>query len=183
MKQIDYFQIINKYIAPGSKTYEIYVPHVTLITTKALKIARNLNLSEEQLRFIEEAGMLHDIGIVKIKDEYFGCTGELPYICHLTEGAKILESEGLPRHARVAERHAGVGIFKWQIEKQNIPLPPKDYVPETIEEKILSWSDIFFSKTPGNLLRERSLEEARAVVAHFGEEYGKRFDEWQKEFE
>lgn len=183
MEQMDYFQIINKYIVPGSKTYSIYLPHVTLVTTKALKIGRNLNLSEEQLRFIEEAGMLHDIGIVNVRDEYFGCSGTLPYICHLTEGAKILESEGLPKHAKVAERHAGVGIYKWQIEKQHLPLPPKDYMPETTEEKIIGWSDIFFSKTPGNLLRERSLEEARAVIARFGDEYAKIFDERKKELQ
>ncbi|MAF79610.1 phosphohydrolase [bacterium] len=183
MEQTDYFQIINKYIEPGSKTYSIYLPHVTLVTTKALKIAQKLNLSEKQLRFIEEAGMLHDIGIVRVKDEYFECAGKLPYICHLSEGAKILESEGLPKHARVAERHAGVGIFKWQIEQQKLLLPPKDYVPETIEEKIIGWSDIFFSKTPRNLFRERSQEEARTVIAKFGKENEKIFDEWQKEFE
>src|SRR5687768_12925958 len=108
-------------------TYSIYILHVTLVTTKALKIARKLNLSEEQQHFIEEASMLHDIGIVHVKAAKLGCHGEMPYICHIIEGRKILEAEGLPQHAKIAENHIGVGgLTKGEIIAEKLPLPHRD---------------------------------------------------------
>jgi uncharacterized protein len=182
MKHVDYFSIIQKYIALDSLMYSIYVPHVTLVTAKALGIARAKGLSGESLRFIEEAGMLHDIGIVKVDSEKLGCTGALPYICHLTEGRKILEVEGLPRHARVASSHTGVGLFKEDVESNAYAIPVQDYVAETLEERIISWADVFFSKTREELWYERTMDEARETIARFGERHATIFDEWAEEF-
>lgn len=180
-KKVDYFKIINRHIKPGSLLYSVYLPHVVLVTAKALEIAERLELSEREKRFIEEAAMLHDIGVVKTRAD-FGCNGNLPYICHSIEGRKILDKEGLPRHALVAERHTGVGIFKEEIREKNLPLPRRDFVVKTMPEKIISWADIFFSKTPDNLWRERTLEEARASIAIYGNRHKGIFDEWAKLF-
>ena len=64
---LDYLKIIHKYITPGTELYRFYMIHVTLVTSKALKIGNELKLASKQLEFIEEASMLHDIGICKVE--------------------------------------------------------------------------------------------------------------------
>jgi len=183
MKRIEYFKIIHKYIRPDSLTYSLYIPHVSLVTVKSIRIAEMLCLSNDKLRFIEEAAMLHDIGIIKVNDEELGCNGKLNYLCHGTEGRKILEAEKLMKHAEVAENHTGVGIFKDEIENNKLPLPKKDIVAVTLEEEIISYADLFFSKNPQKIWHERSIEEARASIEKFGKRHIKRFKEWVERFE
>jgi uncharacterized protein len=184
LARVDYFSIIHKYIPPGSPAYRIYLPHVTLVTAKALEIARRLKLDNKQLLFIEEAGMLHDIGIVHVKAKEIGCMGEMPYVCHVIEGRKILEEEGLPKHARVAENHIGVGgITIDEIIKNKMPLPPRDIIAETIEEKIISYADLFFSKNPSRVFLEKPLSQVKAKVKKYGKRQEKLFKEWHKMFD
>ncbi len=85
------------------------------------------------------------------------------------------------RHARVCERHTGAGITCKQIVEQNLPLPHQDFLPETMEEKVICYADKFFSKT--HLDEEKSIEKAEKSLAKFGEEGVKRFHEWEKLFE
>ena len=96
-------------------------------------------------------------------------------------GAELLRKEGYERHARVCERHTGAGITKEQIEKQQLPLPHQDFLPETMEEKVICYADKFFSKT--HLDKEKSIEKAEKSLAKFGEEGVKRFQEWERMFE
>lgn len=180
---VDYFKIIHKYITPTSLAYRFYIPHVAMVTHKALQIARRLNLSEAQRRFIEEAAMLHDIGIIKVQATEIGCTGDLPYICHLTTGREILEQEGLPRHALVAERHAGVGINRQEIIERGLPLPPRDMLPESLEEKIISWADLFYNKISGEVWVEQPVATVRQRLAEFGQDKLDTFDAWRALFE
>ena len=184
MQKIDYLRIIHKYIPPNSLTYNIYIVHVTLVTAKALTIARRLKLSEEQQSFIEEACMLHDIGIVHVKAKELGCNGEMPYIYHIVEGRKMLEAEGLPLHARIAENHIGVGgLTREEIIKDKIVLPHRDMLCETIEEKIISYSDLFFSKNPKRYFIEKPLKQVQEKVVSYGKRQEKLFKEWSKLFE
>jgi uncharacterized protein len=182
MERVDYFRIIHKYIPPDSFTYPIYLIHCQLVANKALKIARALKLSDESQIFIEEAAMLHDIGIIRTNAPNIYCTGELPYVCHVLEGRKILEAEGLPRHAEVAESHIGVGITKADIVEQNLPFPLRDIVPITIEEQIISYADFFYSKNPEKLWEEKSLDKIRKSVGKRGKEKAAILEKWIKEF-
>lgn len=184
MHKVDYFRLINKYISPYSPAYNIYVVHVTMVTSKALTIAKKLRLHADQLRFIEEACMLHDIGIVHVKAKDIFCNGEMPYIYHIIEGRKILESEGLPLHARIAENHIGVGgLTKEEIIRNKIPLPHRDMLCETIEEKIISYADLWFSKNPRRIFYEKSLKQVREKVKGYGKRQEKLFKEWYEVFE
>ena len=124
--------------------------------------------------------MLHDIGIFKCDAAGILCFGTEPYICHGRIGAELLRSEGFPRHARVCERHTGAGITKAQIIAQNLPLPQQDFLPETMEEKVICYADKFFSKT--HLDREKTIEQAEMSLSKFGEEGVLRFREWEKCF-
>ena len=124
--------------------------------------------------------MLHDIGIFKCNAAGIQCFGTEPYICHGRIGAELLRSEGFPRHARVCERHTGAGITKAQIIAQNLPLPQQDFLPETMEEKVICYADKFFSKT--HLDREKTIEQAEKSLSKFGDEGVLRFREWEKCF-
>lgn len=180
--ECNYFEIIHKYIAPDSFTYSIYLPHVIMVTHKALQIARGMGLSPQSLRFIEEAAMLHDIGVIKVNSPKLGTTGDLPYICHGNQGRLILESEGLPKHALVAERHTGVGISKQQIIERNLPIPQRDMLAESIEEKIISYADLFYSKRAAQLWIDESPADIEAELAQFGADQVAVFREWHEQF-
>ncbi|MCB0106328.1 MAG: HDIG domain-containing protein [Caldilineaceae bacterium] len=182
MERVDYFRIIHKYIAPDSPLYPIYIIHCQLVANKALKIARKLKLSEASQRFIEEAAMLHDIGIFRTDAPGIFCYGELPYVCHVLEGRKILEAEGLPDHAQVAESHIGVGVTQADILEQNLPFPPRDIFPVTLEEQIISFADFFFSKNPEKLWQEKSLDKIRKSVAKRGKEKSAILERWIHKF-
>lgn len=182
MERQAYFRIIHKYIPPDSPTYPIYLIHCQLVANKALTIAKQLRLSVKRQTFIEEAAMLHDIGIIRTNTPDLFCYGDLPYLCHLSEGRKILEAEGLPRHALVAETHVGVGLTKEQIQEQNLPLPYRDMKPTTVEEEIISFADLFYSKNPEKLWREKALKKVRENVAKRGKDQLAILDEWIKRF-
>lgn len=125
--------------------------------------------------------MLHDIGIFKCDAAGIQCFGTEPYICHGRIGAELLRSEGFPRHARVCERHTGAGITKAQIIAQNLPLPQQDFLPETMEEKVICYADKFFSKT--HIDRDKTIEQAEKSLSKFGDEGVLRFREWEKCFD
>ena len=182
MKKVNYIKIINKYIEPDSPLYQLYIIHAVLVTAKAIRIGKKLKLSKEKLMFIEEASMLHDIGIINIKSEELGCHGKAPYACHSLEGEKILKSEKLPRHAQVARSHIGVGISAKEIKKQKLPLPQEDILPKTIEEKIISYSDLFYSKNPEILWNQKKPDEIRKTVKKWGRNKIKTFNQWHKIF-
>ena len=92
-----------------------------------------------------------------------------------------MRAEGYPRHARVCERHTGAGLSLQDIIAQNLPIPPQDLLPETIEEQIVCYADKFFSKT--KLTTEKTLEQAIRSLSRFGEEGVKRFTSWAEKFE
>lgn len=178
MNNIDYFKIIHKYIPQDSEIYSPYVTHAILVTAKALNVAKRLGLSSAQQRFIEESAMLHDIGIVKVGELSDPPEKNLPYICHALTGREILEQEGLPSHARVAERHILVGLSKEEIIEHQFPLPHRDLIPESIEEKIVAWADLFYSKHSGRLWEEYSVAEVQLKLKRFGERQERVFQEW-----
>ena len=88
----------------------------------------------------------------------------------------------MSRHAVVAETHVGVGWTKEQIQAQGLPLPHHDMVPTTIEEEIISFADLFYSKNPEKLWREKSLKKVHEGIAKRGKEQLLILDDWIKRF-
>lgn len=93
-----------------------YINHVTKVRDKALAIATKSS-SYLDIKFIEEASLLHDMDICKVAAPQLGFFGTQPYIAHCTIRYDLLLHKGLPRHARVALNHTGVGLTK----KKNYP--------------------------------------------------------------
>lgn len=179
---MDVLKIIEKYYEPSSKAYHFLVHHGMLVAKKALQVAERVKDLNPDTKFIEEASILHDIGIFMTYAPKIGCFGYEPYICHGYRGREILEKEGLPRHAIVCETHVGVGLTVKDIETNNWPLPKRDMTPKTLEEEIICFADKFFSKTENSLGSEKSVPKIREIIAKFGEDKLKQFDKWLKFF-
>ena len=74
--------IIAKYYPVGSEAYRILVIHSRSVADKALAIARMHPEMNLDLTFVEEAAMLHDIGIFRCNAPDIDCHGDAEYICH-----------------------------------------------------------------------------------------------------
>lgn len=180
--RVDTLALIIKYYPPESLACEILIEHSKLVTKKALAAAEAAGLLSPDRIFIEEAAMLHDIGIFLTDAPGLGCFGDEEYICHGYLGRELLEREGLPVHALVCERHTGVGLSIADIEKNDLPLPRRDMLPVSLEEKIICYADKFFSKKIESLSVEKSLDTVRAEIGRYGEEQLRRFEELHRLF-
>lgn len=177
---MDYQRIIDKYYPTENKLKNILMVHSRAVADYALAvIARHpeLNINAS---FVEEAAMLHDIGIFQCDVSGIECFGSNPYILHGRIGAELLRKESFPQHARVCERHTGAGITKEQIQENNLPLPLLDFCPESIEEKLVCYADKFFSKT--KLDKTKTFDEALRSLKKFGEDGIERFCSWHEMF-
>ena len=172
--------IIEKFYKKDSELYRILVTHSESVAKYATKIVDKHPELGADRRLVFEGAMLHDIGIFKTSAAGICCDGDQPYICHGYLGSELLQAEGLPRHAMVAERHTGTGLSLKQIIEQDLPVPHRDMRPVSIEEQIICFADKFFSKT--HLGEERDFIQARRKLEKFGEESVKQFDEWGKMF-
>lgn len=177
---MDYQAIIDKYYTEDDDLRHILLVHSRAVADMALRIAdRHPELNIDR-QFVEEAAMLHDIGIFRCDAPGICCHGTEPYICHGRIGAELLKEEGYPQHARVCERHTGAGLTLEDIVTQQLPLPRQSFLPETIEEQLICYADKFFSKT--RLDREKTFEQAIGSLMKFGEAGVERFRQWHQIF-
>lgn len=177
---MDVLSLISKYYPEDNELKHILVYHSKCVADKALEIADKhpeLNLDRD---FLYEAAMLHDIGIYLTDAPGIECHGTEPYIRHGYLGSQLMLKEGYPRHARVCERHTGAGLSLKEIEAQNLPVPHKDMLPETLEEQVVCFADKFYSKS--NLERVKTPEQALKSLSKFGEDGVERFRKWCEMF-
>ncbi len=175
---MDPVALIDKYYPQGQQTRAILLAHSRQVADMAVSIAENLGLDASLQAFIHEAAMLHDIGIVKIHLPALECFGESPYVCHGYLGGRILEEEGLTKHALVCERHVGVGITKEEILANGWPMPARDMVPVSREEMIVSFADKFYSKNGPGRSRKKTVLEVLAEGEKYGAEKVAVFKNW-----
>lgn len=171
---------IEKYYKKDSDLYNILINHSTDVMNKAVSIAENHPELDIDTAFVKEAAMLHDIGIYLTNAPAIYCYGIAPYLAHGYLGRELLEKEGFPKHALVCERHTGSGLTLEEIEVQHLPLPHREMLPISIEEKLVCYADCFFSKT--HLGKERSVEKIREGMAKYGKASVERFDNLHRLF-
>ena len=177
---MDPIKIIEKYYPVASDAYRILVDHSRSVADKALAIARMHPEMNLNIPFIEEAAMLHDIGIFRCKAPSIDCHGEADYICHGYLGAELMRAEGYPQHAWVCERHTGTGLSLEMIELMNWPIPHRDMLPISLEEQLICFADKFYSKT--KLGKEKSIDKIRISLSRYGSDTAARFAAWCKLF-
>ena len=173
-------KLIDKYYPEDNELKHILLVHSRSVADKALEMARKHPELNLDLTFIEEAAMLHDIGIFMTDADGIFCFGKYPYICHGYLGSELVAREGYPCHALVCERHTGAGLSLKAIMERDLPVPHREMIPVSLEEQIICFADKFYSKT--KLDKEKSVEKARKSIEKHGEEGLARFDAWCKLF-
>ena len=179
---MDPFALLAKHFHGNEAALDIVYRHSRRVADKALSIAKVAKAGKADLRFIEEAALLHDIGVSGIHSPKLHCFGSEPYIRHGIIGRRILEAEGLPLHALVCERHIGVGLTALDIVTQKLPLPQREMSPISSCERIVALADLFYSKSKGELDREKSVVEVKNDLLKFGPEKVVILESWLNDF-
>lgn len=127
LKKKDALALLKKY-----KVSPRVMEHVMAVHDYAMEIAAGVECDRD---LVEVGALLHDIGRSKSHG-----------IDHAIIGAGILRKEGVDeRIVNIVERHVGSGLTAE--EAKALGLPPKDYVPKTIEEKIICHADNLIGST------------------------------------
>lgn len=124
------------------------VRHCKAVATLAVEMAENCKKRGRKVnvQLVERGALLHDIGRSKTHT-----------IDHVIEGAKVAAYLGLPRSiVAIIERHAGGGITR--DEARRLGWPVKDYLPRTLEEKIVAYADKLIEGS-GRVEIQRTIEK------------------------
>ena len=176
---MDPYALIEKYYGDSPELKHILITHSEQVRDKALLICHAHPQWHADEQFIAEAALLHDIGIIFCDAPKIHCVGKHKYIEHGYLGAELLRNEGLPRHALVAERHTGSGITMEQVIREDLPIPVRDYLPQTLEERIICYADKFFSKS--HLGEEVALTKIRNNIWKYGHDAILRWEQLEQE--
>jgi uncharacterized protein len=131
------------------------IAHCQAVSDCAIEYARTEDLVD--LSLVRTGAMLHDIG-----------RGSTHSIAHGQEGADIIRSLGLPENvARIVECHTGAGMTA--DECTLLGLFPRDCMPHTIEEKIVTHAD---NRIAG--VTRVSIDESIASAIHLPKKIRKR---------
>jgi len=146
--------------------------HSEKVAEKAIQIASKIKNAQIDMNLIEIGALLHDVGRTKTHG-----------FKHALIGGKILRQRGFSEKlARICETHILGGLDKEDAKKFGLPI--KNYLPTTLEEKIICLADKHMAGT-----REVSIQERFNRWFH---KYGrskilikskKRIEKIQKEIE
>lgn len=123
------------------------VRHCVAVAELALEIAVNHNVNSNVVdeELIYTGALLHDLGRARTHG-----------VKHGFVGGELARELGLPETVvRIIQRHVGAGITAGEAEVMG--LPAMDFIPETMEEKIVAHADNLIDGT-----RRTGIEEAIA---------------------
>ena len=179
---IDPDAVFGHFYPEDTPLRRLLLRHCTQVRDKALAVLANpsrppLALDRE---LVSAGAMLHDVGVLQCHAPSILCECTRAYIAHGCIGAEMLRAYGashgidMEPFARICERHTGTGITANEVMTRGLPLPVRDYLPETPEEKLVCLADKFFSKS-GDML-EKPLDRVRRSLEKFGPDTLSRFD-------
>jgi uncharacterized protein len=132
------------------------IEHSKAVSKKAVEMAVNysrINATHLDMVQIECGALLHDIGRSKTHS-----------IKHAVVGAEILRNLNYPDSiVNITLKHVGAGIP--QSEAKKLGLEPRNYMPTTIEEKIVAHAD--------NLIRGTTEVGIDSVITRWEKIFGK----------
>ena len=138
------------------------IKHSLAVRDVAVRIAEKTNADRN---LVEAGALLHDIG----RSNTHG-------IFHAVEGALIAKKLHLPKSIiRIIERHIGAGLTIEEAKKLHLPV--KNYLPETLEEKIVCHADNLID----NSSRQKIENEIEKALTDGNREYAIRLVKLHKE--
>ncbi len=167
--------LLRKYYPDSGIAYKYLLAHSEAVAELALRISNNFKKTKVDTGFVYTAAMVHDIGIFMTHAPKIGCYGKYPYLAHGYLGRELLEREGFPKHALVCERHVGVGLSIEDIQRDGLPLPLRDMLPQSIEEEIVCYADKFFSKNPKKLTLPKTPDIILEKLKKYGPDKADKF--------
>jgi uncharacterized protein len=132
--------------APTAEALESVYTHSVIVCGIAEQLHARSGRGGD-LPLVRAGCLLHDVGVYRL----YGADGALDharYIRHGILGQELLRAEGLPEAiCRFAAHHTGVGLSRDDVVRQELPLPPGDYLAETAEESLVMYADKFHTKS------------------------------------
>ena len=107
------------------------IRHCEAVADLAVEMAENCKAKglDVDLKLVEIGALLHDVGRSRTHSVH-----------HAVKGAEIAESLHLPKSVvSIIKRHVGGGITSSEAER--LGWPRDIYIPQTLEEKIVSYAD------------------------------------------
>lgn len=141
---------------------EDVINHCKAVRNIAVKMAKKAGAD---IDLVKAGALLHDIG----RSETHG-------ISHAVQGARIAEKLGLPECiVNIIERHIGAGLSKKEAVK--LGLAEKDYIPISLEEKIVCHADNLID----DCRRQKIEKEVKRALREGHNEYAVRLVSLHKE--
>jgi uncharacterized protein (TIGR00295 family) len=138
------------------------IKHSIAVRDVAIRIAQK---AKADIDLVEAGALLHDIG----RSNTHG-------IFHAVKGASIAKKLHLPKSIiRIIERHIGAGLTSNEAKKLHLPF--KNYLPETLEEKIVCHADNLIN----NCSRQKIEDEIEKALTDGNKEYAIRLVKLHKE--
>ena len=111
--------------------------HGQIIARAAEAIAHRIaaNGHPVNVTLVRQAALVHDIGWALLE-----CDRDHPLV-HGWAGAQVLRQQGFDDIANIVECHIMVGISAQEIVENAVPLPPRDFLLDTLEAKIVCYAD------------------------------------------
>jgi len=141
-------------------TPEVIV-HCQAVALLALELAEKFKAKNYSvdMALIEVGALLHDLGRAKTHS-----------VNHAIEGMQLAQAEGLPNSVIcIIKRHVGAGITEKEATELN--WPKDNYIPQTLEEKIVCYADKCLSsnkripiETTINQFYDKKLDDAAERV-------------------
>src|SRR5688572_2214884 len=128
---------LHKKYAPNSKAFDDIWTHCCVVEEIANSIAQRLDQANKEL--VSAGALLHDIGV----HFFYGPEGlnKQDYITHGLLGYELLKKEGYNEVlCNFSLHHTGAGITKEDVVNQKLPMPVADYLPVTLEERIVTYA-------------------------------------------
>jgi uncharacterized protein len=179
LPSVDEIRALHEKYAPTQRAFELVHTHCEIVWSIAQNLICRAALQVD-LELVRVGCLLHDIGVYHLYDAQ-GRIDHKGYVRHGVLGHEILSNENFPeRICRFCSCHTGVGLTKQDVISQGLPLPPRDYLPETAEERLVMYADKFHSKTtPPKFLSASSYAR---YAGRFGSEKVDAFSALRTEF-
>ena len=103
---------------------------------------------------------------------------------HLKRGSSLKYCVITSYSIHYTKLYDGVGISAADVRQFKLPLPVRDMLPITIEEKIICYADKFYSKNGnGKKAAEKTVGNIVSNLKRYGPDKIKRFQSWVEMFE